>query len=95
MLRDVPASRTLRLIKANAATDKSSNVGINPELKELYGQLVEATLAMRDAARMARERPSPSIPRKVEHEHLDLLTDAIISRINEILDIEGAHERGS
>jgi hypothetical protein len=68
-------------------------ININPELKELFAQLVEVTLAMRDAASKAREKPSPSIGRKVGD--LDLLTDAIISRINQILDLEAAHERGS
>jgi hypothetical protein len=80
---NVPASRTRRLIKVRAATDNRSKVDVDPELKELYGQLVEATVAVRDAARIAREKPWSSIGRKILD--LDLKIDAIISRINRIL----------
>jgi hypothetical protein len=83
MSDDVPASRTQRLIKVKAGTDNRSKVDINPELKELYGQLVEATLAVRDAERMVREKSSPSTGRKIWD--LNMQIDAIISRINQIL----------
>ena len=75
--------RTQRLIKVQAATDNSGKIDNNPELKELYGQLVEATVAMHDAARTAREKPSPSTGRNLWD--LGLQIDAIISRINRIL----------
>jgi hypothetical protein len=81
MSGDVPTSRTQRLIKV--ATDKTSKVDINPELKELYGQLVEATMAVREASRVAREKPSPGIAMNVWD--LDLQIDAILRRINRIL----------
>jgi hypothetical protein len=82
MADDVPASRTQRLIKGS--TDSASKVDINPELKELFAQLVEATLAVRDAARMVREKPSPSMGRRFLD--LDLQMDAIIRRIDQILE---------
>ena len=81
MLKDVPPSRTVRLIEV--ATDKTSEVDIKPELKGLYGQLAEATLASREAGRIARERPSPSAER--EFWDLDLELDAIIRRINRLI----------
>jgi hypothetical protein len=77
----VPSNRTARII--NVAKNKTSKVDINPALRELYGQLVEATVAARDAARRARENPSPGIV--LSAWNLDMQIDAIIRRINQIL----------
>jgi len=81
MLKDIPPSRTARLIEV--ANDKTAKVDIKPELKELYGQLAEATIASREAGRIAREKPSPSADRKFWD--LDLELEAIISRINRLI----------
>ena len=83
MSDDVPASRTERLTEVKAADDKST-VDINPDLHELYGQLVEATVAMGDATWILREKPSPSIGRKLAELHLRM--GIIICRINYILE---------
>jgi hypothetical protein len=76
-----PSSRTQRLIAA--AADQASKGDVKPELKELYGQLVESVGAAREAAKTAREKPSPNASRKLWD--LDLQIDAIIRRINKIL----------
>ena len=81
MPKDVPPSRTERIIKV--AADKTNKVDINPELKELYGQLTEAAIALREAGIIAREKPSPSAEQKFWD--LDLQLKAIITRINQIL----------
>jgi hypothetical protein len=78
-----PASRTQRLINVKAAIDRSGKVDTNPELKKLFGQLVGASVAMGNAARMARQTPSAGIAQKLAD--LDLQIDAIIRRINQIL----------
>jgi hypothetical protein len=81
MNEKVPPNRTERIIKV--AKHKTSKVDINPELRELYGQLVEAILAVRDATRRALEKPTPGIILKVWD--LDMQIDAMIGRINRIL----------
>ena len=81
MLKDLLPPRTAAIIRA--ATDKTSKVDINPELKELCARLPEATLASREAGRTAREKPSPSAER--EFWDLDLELDAIIRRINRLI----------
>jgi len=81
MRKDVPPSRTERIIKV--ANDKTGKVEISPELKELYGQLAKVTIASRKAGRLAREKPSPSAER--EYWDLDLELDAIIRRINRLI----------
>jgi hypothetical protein len=81
MRENIPPNRGSGII--NVAKDKTWKVDLNPELKELYGQLVEATLAMHDAARTDREKPSPSTGQKLWD--VDLQIDAIIRRINQIL----------
>jgi hypothetical protein len=83
MSDDVPASRTQRLTEVKAATDESIRVDINPDLHELFGQLVEANVAIGDATWILREKPSPGIGRRLADLHLQM--GIIISRINYIL----------
>jgi hypothetical protein len=82
MAENALASRTLRIIQV--VPDKTLKVDINPELSKLYAQLAEATVASREAQRIANEKPSPGAEQKFWD--LDLQLEAIISRINQILE---------